>query len=57
MSIKYLSAAAVLVLWFLLKDIWWGDPMIYLCFGKNIAQGSYSFNPGVFSSGATSPLS
>ncbi len=34
-----------------------GDPTIYLVYARNIAAGDFfSFNPGEFSSGATSPL-
>ena len=34
-----------------------GDPTIYLAYAKNIAHGDFfSFNPGEFSSGSTSPL-
>ncbi|GAB6056030.1 hypothetical protein JCM15415_13460 [Methanobacterium movens] len=42
---------------YLILDIFWGDSSIYLIYAKNIAAGDFlSFNPGEFSSGATSPL-
>ena len=41
----------------LLIGTFWGDPTIYLVYARNIAQGDFfSFNPGEFSSGSTSPL-
>lgn len=42
---------------YLLFDTFWGDSSIYLVYAKNIANLDFlSFNPGEFSSGATSPL-
>jgi hypothetical protein len=41
----------------LLFDTFHGDPAIYLVYARNAAHGSFfSFNPGEFSSGSTSPL-
>ncbi len=41
----------------LLFNTFWGDSTIYLIYAENIASGDFfSFNPGEFSSGATSPL-
>lgn len=51
-----IAAASVLVL----ASYWSkfnGDASLYLVYAQNIAHGyGWSFNPGVFSSGATSPL-
>lgn len=42
---------------YLLFSTFWGDSTIYLIYAKNIASTDFfSFNPGEFSSGATSPL-
>lgn len=42
---------------YILLNTFWGDSTIYLIYAKNIANGYFlSFNPGEFSSGATSPL-
>ena len=42
---------------FVLRNTFWGDPTIYLIYARNIAGGDwFSFNPGEFSSGSTSPL-
>ncbi|MFC1735928.1 hypothetical protein ACFL1X_07410 [Candidatus Hydrogenedentota bacterium] len=42
---------------FLLLNTFHGDPSIYLIYARNIAQTDFfSFNPGEFSSGSTSPL-
>ena len=39
-----------------LKNVYWGDPSIYLIYARNISQGNlFQFNPNQFSSGATSP--
>lgn len=44
---------ASLLLW----NTFWGDPTIYLPYARNIARGDFfSYNPGSFSSGSTSPL-
>lgn len=41
----------------LLINTFHGDPTIYLVYARNIARGDFfSFNPGEFSSGSTSPL-
>jgi len=41
----------------LLINTFHGDPTIYLIYARNIANGDlFSFNPGEFSSGSTSPL-
>lgn len=40
-----------------LRDTFFGDPTIYLVYAKNLANGHpFSYNPGEFSSGTTSPL-
>jgi hypothetical protein len=41
----------------LLLKTFYGDPSIYLIYARNMASGDFfSFNPGQFSSGSTSPL-
>lgn len=54
----YLIISGFILLYgIILIDTFHGDPSIYLCYAKNIAQGdSFSFNKGEFSSGSTSPL-
>ena len=52
----FLIIITILISYFFLNTFW-GDSSIYLVFAKNIANSSFlSFNPGEFSSGATSPL-
>lgn len=48
---------STLICGYLLFNTYWGDSTIYLIYAKNIANGNFfAFNPGEFSSGATSPL-
>lgn len=52
LGIGIITIAAVL-----LFGTFWGDPVIYLPYARNNALGDFfSYNPGQFSSGATSPL-
>jgi hypothetical protein len=47
----------ILVAAVLLWNTFWGDPSIYLPYARNIARGDFfSYTPGAFSSGSTSPL-
>jgi hypothetical protein len=49
--------AAILFCGIILINTFHGDATIYLVYAKNIAAGDFfSFNPGEFSSGSTSPL-
>lgn len=42
---------------YILRDTFHGDPTIYFIYSRNIRDGDFfAFNPGVFSSGSTSPL-
>jgi hypothetical protein len=51
------SLAIILLMGLLLFRTYWGDPAIYLPYARNIARGDFfSYNPGAFSSGSTSPL-
>ena len=52
-----LGAAVVTVAAYRLFHTFFGDPTIYLIYARNAAHGDvFSFNPGHFSSGSTSPL-
>src|SRR4030066_1499530 len=56
-STSFILIILVLLSGILLLNTFFGDPTIYLVYAKNIAQGDFfSFNPGEFSSGSTSPL-
>ena len=55
--IIYLILAFVLSCGILLINTFHGDPIIYLIYARNMVEGELlAFNPGQFSSGATSPL-
>ncbi|MFH0921218.1 MAG: hypothetical protein V1913_12760, partial [Fibrobacterota bacterium] len=57
MAVYLLMTLFVTYCGLLLKDTFYGDPSIYFVFAKNLAAGlGLSYNPGEFSSGATSPL-
>jgi hypothetical protein len=52
-----LGIGTIVVAFVLLLGTYWGDPVIYLPYARNNAAGDFfAYNPGVFSSGATSPL-
>ncbi|MCE5213841.1 MAG: hypothetical protein LLF83_03875 [Methanobacterium sp.] len=56
-SILLVLILSTILISYILFNTFWGDPSIYLVYAKNIAAGEFfSFNPGDFSSGATSPL-
>ena len=51
------GVATVAIAGYLMRDTFLGDPSIYLAYARNAAHGHlFSFNPGQFSSGSTSPL-
>lgn len=51
------SVLALVLAAVILRQTWHGDPAIYLSYARNIAAGDvFTFNPGEFSSGSTSPL-
>lgn len=51
------GVGAILVTGVIAFETFEGDPTIYLVFARNLVHGYlFSFNPGHFSSGATSPL-
>lgn len=55
-SLVFLVSSLILA-GILMIDTYYGDPTIYLVYSRNIANGDlFSFNPGKFSSGSTSPL-
>lgn len=52
-----LGVGTIVLAGVLLFATYWGDPVIYLPYARNNAAGDFfSYNPGQFSSGATSPL-
>ncbi len=54
-----LLTAFAFIAWaaFRLRNTFYGDPSIYLPYAQNMANGDFfSFNPGEFSSGSTSPI-
>jgi hypothetical protein len=52
-----IGIGTIVLAFILLLGTFWGDPVIYLPYARNNAEGNFfSYNPGVFSSGATSPL-
>src|SRR3989339_183068 len=56
-SITFILVVLTFFSGLILINTFFGDPTIYLVYAKNIAQGDFfSFNPGEFSSGSTSPL-
>lgn len=56
-SILLFLILSTIISFFIFFNTYWGDSSIYLVYAKNIASGDFlSFNPGEFSSGATSPL-
>lgn len=60
-GLAYLSLLAatltIVVSGLVLRNTYYGDSTIYLVYARNIAAGDFfSFNPGEFSSGSTSPL-
>ncbi len=55
--VAWIGACVILLAGLFLFDTFWGDPSIYLPYARNIAHGDFfSYNPGEFSSGSTSPL-
>jgi hypothetical protein len=55
--LMFILIPSTLICGYLLFNTFWGDSTIYIIYAKNIASGNFfSFNPGEFSSGATSPL-
>jgi len=56
-GVLLLGLATILLAGLMLFRTFWGDPSIYLPYAVNIAHGDFfSYNPGQFSSGSTSPL-
>ncbi|HVK37326.1 MAG TPA: hypothetical protein VNA88_02245 [Candidatus Kapabacteria bacterium] len=52
-----IGVGTIVVAGVLLFATFWGDPVIYLPYARSNAAGDFfAYNPGVFSSGATSPL-
>lgn len=52
-----LGGGTIAIAALMLFGTFWGDPVIYLPYARNNAAGDFfAYNPGVFSSGATSPL-
>jgi hypothetical protein len=52
-----IGVGTIVLAFLLLLGTYWGDPVIYLPYARNNAAGDFfSYNPGIFSSGATSPL-
>jgi hypothetical protein len=52
-----LAAFLALLIALVMRDTYLGDPSIYFAYARNIHAGDwFQFNPGEFSSGATSPL-
>lgn len=55
--VLWVGVLVMLVAGSLLFTTFWGDSTIYLPYARNIAAGDFfSYNPGQFSSGSTSPL-
>ena len=56
-ALMVVAATLVVAIGIVLFGTFWGDPVIYLPYARNIASGDFfSYNPGEFSSGSTSPL-
>jgi hypothetical protein len=57
LALGLLGIVLILLTGLLLLNTYWGDPSIYLPYARNIARGDFfSYDPGAFSSGSTSPL-
>ncbi|KXK57491.1 MAG: hypothetical protein UZ07_CHB004000549 [Chlorobi bacterium OLB7] len=53
----WVGAGVIVAAGLLLFGTFWGDSTIYLPYARSIAHGDFfSYNPGEFSSGSTSPL-